>query len=115
MGAPTADLWIIVLASAAATYAWRGLGAFLSGRIKADSELLRWVACVAYAMVAGLIMRIIVMPTGLLAQSLLVDRLLACAFALAAFYGSRRNLFVGVIAGMAALIAAGYARGLLVV
>lgn len=115
MDVPTADLWIIVLASAAATYAWRGVGAFLSGRIKADSELLRWVACVAYAMVAGLIMRIIVMPTGLLAQSLLADRLIACGFALAAFYGSRRNLFVGVIAGMTVLIAAGYARGLLVI
>jgi len=33
-------------------------------------------------------------------------------FALAAFYLSRKNLFVGVITGVAVLIAAGYMRGL---
>lgn len=112
MDAQTAELWIVVLGSAAGTYAWRGLGVLLSGRIRTDSELFKWVACVAYAMVAGLITRIIVMPTGMLATSPLADRLLACLLALAAFYISRKNLFVGVIAGVAALIAAGYMRGL---
>lgn len=49
---------------------------------------------------------------GTLATSPLTDRLLACALALAAFYMSRKNLFVGVITGVAVLIAAGYMRGL---
>jgi len=106
------DLWLLVLASVAVTYLWRGLGVAFSGRIRVESELFNWVACVAYAMIAGLIMRIIVMPTGSLAQSFLLDRLLACALALAAFYASRRNLFVGVITGMIAVIAAGYLRGI---
>jgi branched-subunit amino acid transport protein len=110
MGA--AGLWVLVLASAAASYVWRGLGVLLSGRIRVESELFNWVACVAYAMVAGLIMRIIVMPTGLLAQSLLTDRLLACVVALAAFYASRKNLFIGVITGVVVVIAAGQLRGL---
>ena len=103
---------MVVLASAAGTYAWRGLGVLFSGRISTDSELFKWVACVAYAMVAGLITRLIVMPSGMLATSPLSDRLLACVFALAAFYLSRKNLFVGVITGVAVLIAAGYMRGL---
>lgn len=105
-----AELWIVVLAAAAATYAWRGLGVLLSGRIRVDSEIFNWVACVAYAMVAGLITRIIVLPTGLLATSLLTDRVLAIALALAAFYATRKNLFVAVITGMGAIIAAGYVR-----
>ena len=104
------DVWLLVLACAAGTYLWRGLGVLLSGRIEVDSELFNWVACVAYAMVAGLIVRIIVMPSGMLAQSLLTDRLLACALALTAFYTCRRNLFVGVCAGVIALIAVNYAR-----
>ena len=97
------ELWLLVLACAVGTYLWRGLGVPLSGRI----------ACVAYAMVAGLITRIIVMPTGMLAHSLLMDRLLACALALIAFHASRRNLFVGVGGGVLTLIVLGYARSLL--
>lgn len=105
MGAVSPDPWLLVLACAAATYAWRGLGVLLSGRIRAESELFNWVACVAYAMIAGLIARVIVMPTGLLAETFLAERAAACALALLAFYTSRRNLFVGVIAGMLILIA----------
>ncbi|OGA48242.1 MAG: hypothetical protein A3F74_19675 [Betaproteobacteria bacterium RIFCSPLOWO2_12_FULL_62_58] len=107
------ELWLLVLACAVGTYLWRGLGVPLSGRIETDSELFNWIACVAYAMVAGLITRIIVMPTGMLAHSLLMDRLLACALALIAFHASRRNLFVGVGGGVLTLIVLGYARSLL--
>lgn len=110
MAAHEADLWWLVLASIAVTYAWRGLGVLFSGRIRLESELFNWVACVAYAMIAGLTVRIIVMPTGLLAQSPLADRVLACVVALLAFYGSRRNLFVGVVTGVVVVIAAGYLR-----
>lgn len=112
MDAQAADLWFLVVGSAGATYVWRGLGVALSGRVRVESELFNWIACVAYAMVAGLIMRIIVMPSGLLAQSFLADRLLACAVALVAFYASRRNLFIGVITGVIAVIVAGQVRGL---
>jgi branched-subunit amino acid transport protein len=104
--------WLVVIASAAATFSWRGLGATLAGQIRVDSELFNWVACVAYAMVAGLIARIVFMPTGLLATSLLADRLIACVLALAAFYLSRRNLFVAVMTGVAVVLLAGYARQL---
>lgn len=107
------DLWALVAACALGTYLWRGLGVALSGRIGTESELFRWSACVAYAMVAGLTVRIIVMPTGTLAASLLEDRLIACAFALAAFYATRRNLFAGVSAGAIALVALSYARAAL--
>lgn len=55
-------------------------------------------------MVAGLISRIVFMPTGMLTATGLADRLLACALALGAYYLSRRNLLIGVAAGVAALM-----------
>ena len=104
MDPKSVDLWLLVVAASAATYAWRGLGVLLSGRIRVESELFDWVACVAYAMIAGLIARVIVMPSGLLAETLLAERVAACALALAAFYLSSRNLFIGVITGMLILM-----------
>ena len=104
MDPQSVELWLLVVAASAATYAWRGLGVLLSGRIRVESELFDWVACVAYAMIAGLIARVIVMPSGLLAETLLAERVAACVLALAAFYLSRRNLFVGVITGMLILM-----------
>jgi branched-subunit amino acid transport protein len=99
------ELWLVVVAAALGTYLWRGLGVLLSGRIKVNSELFNWVACVAYAMVAGLISRIVIVPGGMLTQTGLAERLIACVLAVAAYYLSRRNLLVGVSAGVAAIMA----------
>jgi len=104
------ELWLLVIACAAGTYVWRGLGVLLSGRIAVDTELFSWVVCVAYAMVAGLIVRIIALPTGMLSQSLLTDRLMACALALLAFYACRRNLFIGVCVGVIVIIILNFGR-----
>lgn len=105
------ELWLLLLACVAATYLWRGLGVLLSGRLNAQSAMFEWVSCVAYALVAGLIARIIVAPSGLLAQTALTDRLLACGVALLAYHLARRNMFVGLVSGVAFFIVAAYARG----
>jgi len=106
------DIWLLMFAAAAATYMWRGLGVLLSGRLNPQSALFEWVSCVAYALVAGLIARIIVAPSGLLAQTALMDRLLACAVAFIAYRIARRNMFVGLISGMAFFTGAAYLRSL---
>ncbi|MDB5928135.1 MAG: hypothetical protein JWN13_7071 [Betaproteobacteria bacterium] len=105
------DLTLLVIASAIGTYVWRGLGVLLSGRIRVNSELFNWVACVAYAMVAGLISRILLIPSGMLVQTLLIERLGACVLALIAYYVSRRNLLVGVGVGVAAIMVMSVIRG----
>jgi branched-subunit amino acid transport protein len=110
MVAAPLELWLLIAACGLGTYLWRGLGVVLSGRIEPDSGLFQWASCVAYAMVAGLIVRIIVMPTGVLATSPLADRLIACSAALIVYYAMRRNLFAGVTAGAAVLVALSYAR-----
>lgn len=86
------------------TYLWRGLGVTLSARIRPESELFAWIGCVAYAMLAGLISRVILMPSGSLEDTALWQRLAATGFALVAYLlFTKKNLFVGVIASAAAM------------
>jgi branched-subunit amino acid transport protein len=90
----------MVLACGAATYLWRGLGVAISGHLDPESEAFRWIACVAFAMIAGLVMRMLLIPTGALAETTIFDRLFGSAAALAAYFWlTRRNLFAGVLAG----------------
>lgn len=104
------ELWLLMLLCGAVSYVWRGLGVLLSGRISTSGDVFIWITCVAYAMVAGLIARIIVIPTGLLATSLLTHRLIACVLGLAAYYLARRNLFVAVAVGAIAITVLNYLR-----
>jgi branched-subunit amino acid transport protein len=100
------DSWIIVvlIAGAAATYVWRALGVALSGHIDPTGPVFEWVGCVAYALLAALIARMIVMPVGPLEKTDLGMRLISAAIALAAFFLARRSIFFGVAAGILAFI-----------
>jgi branched-subunit amino acid transport protein len=103
--ASVADLALLVLGCALATYLWRGLGLLVSGRVRVNSGFFVWAGCVAYALIAGLAVRIVLMPTGTLAATPLPERLLACLIALAFYFVFRRNLLVGIAAGFVALVA----------
>jgi branched-subunit amino acid transport protein len=94
---------LLVVASGAGTYVWRGIGVWVAGRINVESDWFRLLTCIAYAMIAGLIARVVVMPVGELAHSALAHRLLGVAIAVIAFRVTRRNQLVGVLLGSAAL------------
>ncbi|HYD98291.1 MAG TPA: AzlD domain-containing protein [Alphaproteobacteria bacterium] len=96
--------WAALAIAAAATYLSRFLGVALSGRIRPEGALFQWVGCVAYALLAGLIARMIVLPVGPLAETSLPARLAACALALAVFFALRHNFLAGVAAGGATLM-----------
>ena len=98
------ELALLVVACGLATYLWRGLGMLVSGRVSIESEFFVWAGCVAYALIAGLTVRILLLPTGTLAATPLPERLLACAIALVVYFVFRRNLFVGIAAGFVALV-----------
>lgn len=99
-----AELWVLLAVCALATYAWRGLGVLISGRLQSESGALAWVSCVAYAMIAGLVARMLLLPTGALAEASFLERAAGSAAALLAyFWFTRRNLFAGVAAGAIAL------------
>ncbi len=99
------DWWpfAVILVGAAATYVWRGLGVALSGRIDPDGRVFEWAACVAYALVAALVARMIVLPTGPLAETPLAERLGAAVLSLAVYFLAGRNMLWGVSAGVGAL------------
>lgn len=98
------DLWLLLLACGAATYLWRGPGVFIASGIDTRGEVFTWVSCVAYAIIAGVVARMFVMPTGALAETTALERALGAAAALAAYFWlTKRNLFVGVAAAAAAL------------
>lgn len=107
------ELFALAVACIFATYFWRAMAVLFSGRLTVESELFRWVECVAYAMVAGLMVRIVLLPSGVLAASPMADRVLGCFVALAAYRLCKRNLLAGLGAGVAFFVGAAYLRPLL--
>ena len=98
------DLWLLLALCGAATYLWRGPGVLLSAGIDPRSDAFTWISCVAYAIIAGLVARILIMPTGALAETSIAERSLGSVAGLVAYFWlTRRNLLVGVLAGAAAL------------
>ena len=98
------EIVLLVAACGLVTYLWRGLGILVSGRVGMGSPFFVWAGCVAYAMIAGLAVRILLLPSGTLAATPLPERLVACAVALVVYFVFRRNLFVGIAAGFVALV-----------
>lgn len=114
-GLAGSPLWayVLVVVGGLATYFWRALGVALSGRVDAGSRLFEWVACVAYALLAGLIARMVILPNGPLAETASADRIAGAVVALAIFFLTRRNIGLGVAAGAGALVLMTLGRGLL--
>jgi len=96
-------LWLIVLGSSAATFFWRLLGVAVVKKIDPEGAIFEWVSCVSYAMVAGLVFRMIMMPESDLASVSLLIRCAAVTIAFAAYFAFRRMLLAGVLAGSASL------------
>ena len=67
--------------------------------------MCEWVACVSYAMVAGLIFRMLAMPESELAEVSLAVRAAAVGVAFAPYFGFGRRLVAGVLAGSLSLAA----------
>lgn len=101
-------LWWIVLGCGAATFLWRGLGVVVVRRIDPQGAVFRWITCVSYAMVAGLIFRMIVLPESDLASVPLMQRIAAVALAFTAYFLFGRRLVAGVLAGSLSLSALAY-------
>ena len=93
------QLWVIVLACAAATFVWRALGVLVVRRINAAGAFFQWITCVSYAMVAGLVFRMIILPESDLSSVPLTIRIAAVGIAFGAYYGFKRRLVAGVLAG----------------
>ncbi len=83
---------------------WRVLGVFLARGIRDDSEILAWVRAVATTLLAGVVAKLLVSPSGALAAAPLWGRFGALAIGVAGFFLLRRSVIAGVALGEAALV-----------
>jgi len=98
------EYMLLVVACGVGTYLWRGLGVAVSAKLSTDSELFAWVGCVAFAMLAGLVSRIVLIPSGALENTALWQRLAATAVALVVYFVvTKKNLLAGVLSSAAAM------------
>ncbi|MGO1119389.1 AzlD domain-containing protein [Rhodovibrionaceae bacterium A322] len=103
----------LMIIGALVTYFWRAIGVALSGRLDVNSPVFEWAACVAYALLAGLIARMIIFPLGALQETPMPDRLGAAFLALVIFFLARKNLLAGVGSGFGLLVLLTWGRSLL--
>jgi branched-subunit amino acid transport protein len=98
------NLWPLVIAAILATYLWRFLGTLFSRRIDPEGAVFQWVTCVSYAMLAGLIARMVLLPVGSLVEVPFWIRVIGIVVGLAVFFAARRQVLVGVGAGLAVFV-----------
>lgn len=98
-----AYLFLAILAGGAVTYFWRGLGVYAAQALDPDGELLKWLGCVAVAIVAALCIKLALSPPQVLESTHLLTRLGALFGGVAAFYASASTT-VGVGASFAIIV-----------
>ena len=104
--------WGLLLIAFATAFFWRALGALLSGRIEVDTPLFDWCVCVTQAIVGGLMIRAIAMPSTELVLAPLGDRVIATVIGIAAFILLRGRVLPGVLIGISALAVLVHLRGI---
>lgn len=87
----------ILLAGAIPTQMWRWAGALLSRTMREDSEVLKWVKAVATALVAGLIAKLVVFPSGALADVPVWARVGAMVVGYGVFFITGPRIIYGII------------------
>lgn len=95
---------MILVAGWLATDIWRWIGVLAGGKLREDGELLIWVRSVATALVAGVIAKLIIFPSGALAETPEWLRILAACCGFGAFLIARQKVVVGVLTGEVVLI-----------
>lgn len=104
------DAWwwpfvFILVAGWLATDVWRWLGVLIGNRLDETSQALVLVRAIATALVAAVIARLIVFPSGALAETALALRLIAAALGFLAFQMAGQRIVVGVGVALAVLLA----------
>jgi Branched-chain amino acid transport protein (AzlD) len=99
----TWTLVAIILAAAVVSDFWRMLGAMASTRIDESSPAYTLVKCVATALIAAIVAKLVLYPTGLLGEVPIGLRTGAMAAGFAAYLVTRRSMVVGTIVCTAVL------------
>ena len=86
-------LWLLVGLATLGTFIWRFFGVVIGDRIPKDSLWSLWITAVGYAMVSGVMMIVIIYPSGLVAETPLFARISALAAAMIVVLTTRNILF----------------------
>ena len=89
--------WYILLLCTAGTFLWRAAGVVLSSHINPEGTFFQWLNCVAYALLSGLIARVIILPSGQLENTLLPDRLLPIIAGFFVFFLFDKNIIAATL------------------
>ncbi len=99
---------VLVLVGFLPNEAWRVLGLVLARGLNENSEIVIWSRAVATAILAGVIAKLILFPSGSLAGVPLTLRVTAVVAGFVGFLIIRRSVFAGVVVGEAVLLAGGF-------
>lgn len=101
---PGNALVLLTLGAIAGTYIWRCAGVMFATRVKSDGPVFQWVTFVSYAMLGGLIARMVILPIGPLMETPLLFRSLAFVIGLGMFFLLGRRVLPAVFIGVASFI-----------
>ena len=88
----SSNITLVILVTSLATYLSRFLGVVSSENIDVKSKIFRWFNCIAYSTLAALIARIVVFPTGILADGEILIRFLVILLSVVVFFATKKNL-----------------------
>jgi len=104
----SADLWpyaLLLLVGFLPNEIWRMIGIVLARRLDESAPVVVWVRAVATAVLGGVIVRIVLIPPGALANVPMAVRLGALAIGFGGYRLVRRSPFVGIAIAESALLA----------
>lgn len=105
----TGGLWpylVVILFGFLPSEIWRWAAVFVGRSVSEDSEVLVWVKAVASALLAGVVAKLLLTPSGALASVPIFWRGAALIIGVGAFYASRKSVLAGMLVGEAVLISA---------
>lgn len=103
---PLAPYLALVVFAFLPSEVWRVLGVFLARGLDERSEVLVFVRAVATTLLAAVVAKLLLTPTGALALVPLVGRIGAIVAGLAAFFAFRRSVIAAIAIGEVVLVAA---------
>ena len=92
MSEMSSNIILVILVTSFATYLSRFLGVVSSEKIDETSKLFKWFNCIAYSILAALIARIVVFPSGTLQEADLWLRLFVVIICIVVYLLSKKNL-----------------------
>jgi len=102
---------VLVLVGFLPNEIWRAFGLVLARGLNEDSEIVVWSRAVATAILAAVIAKLILFPSGTLDNIPLAVRIAAAACGFVAFICIKRSVFGAVLVGEAILLLGGFLFG----